>query len=119
MKKLGLVLLSVVFVMVVAGCSSSSGKTYDLVGTWVMTFDWSCDGTNGQVVSHFSKDGTWVNDNSHSGTWTVEKKEATIRYTSGTVYLGTFEDDDTLSGTVRSGSGATGCWSGIRTSTEP
>jgi hypothetical protein len=117
MKKLGLILLVVVMAFGVAGCSKD--KDADPVGTWIMTFDWGCDGSAGTVVWHIYTGGAFNDNQGNSGGWAVKKKDITLSYSNGTNYGGDV-DDDRMSGTMTSvGTGTQGCWSAARTSTSP
>lgn len=118
MKKIGLFLLAVVMVVGLAGCPSKD-KDADPVGTWVTTYDWSCNGSTGLMTWHIYPTGTFVSSEGDGGIWSVNKKDFTLAYTgsSDAIYLGTV-DNDRMAGTMSS-PGWTGCWSSQRTSTSP
>ena len=121
MKRIGLLLLAVVLVVGLAGCPGGGGnRDADPVGTWVTTYDWSCNGSTGLMTWHVYATGTFASSEGDGGIWSVNKNDFTLAYTtagSDAVYLGAV-DNDRMAGTMSS-PGSTGCWSAQRTSTTP
>ena len=117
MRKLWLLFFVVVLALGVVGCSKGD-KDADPVGTWVMTYDWDCNGSAETVVWHLYNNKTFISSSGSNGSWSVSKKDITINYANGTIYNG-IVNGDSMSGTSRGISGSTGCWSAQRTSTSP
>jgi len=86
-----------------------------IVGLWNILYDWSCDGLPGSTWIEFFNGGTFNNGEGYSGTWTQNGNQVEFVYTNGTTYTGTFSGD-TMTGTMDSLSGFTGCWDATRTS---
>jgi len=120
MKKIGLLFLVVLMAFGVAfgvtGCSKN--KDADPVGTWVLTYDWGCDGSSANAVWHIYEKGAFNDNTAGHGTWAVSKKAITLSYSNGTNYGGDV-DGDRMSGTMTAFSSTQGCWSATRTSTTP
>lgn len=57
--------------------SSISAATMDdaqadglnIVGQWILYYDWNCDGDPGATVMTFNADGTWSSDEGYTGIW--------------------------------------------------
>lgn len=116
MKKIGLFLLAVMMVAGLAGCKKDHDA--DPVGTWVMVYDWRCDGSTATVVWHIHSNGTYISSEGATGNWSVSKSSITLNYAGGTIYGGEV-DGDKMSGTMNDTKGVSGCWSAARTSTTP
>ncbi|MHB8836733.1 MAG: hypothetical protein ACYC9Y_13665 [Candidatus Methylomirabilia bacterium] len=125
MKRLGLLLIAIVMM---AGCSKDQDHTADVVGTWVVTYDWNCDGSTGSITLHLRHNGTFIvsNDVPVSGTFILRGNdfmlnpyESSSGGSSGTIYSGKV-DGDYMSGSMFSDfTDSTGCWSANRISTTP
>lgn len=118
MKKIGLLFLAVVMVMGMAGCDDVLNKDEDPVGTWVINFDWNCNGTFDVTVWHVYTGGTFTASDGGSGAWKVNESDITLTYTNGTNYGGQI-DGDGMHGTMTDAFGGAGCWTASRTSTRP
>lgn len=117
MKRIGLLFLAVVMAFGVAGCSK--GKDADPVGKWFLIVDRGCDGSTSNYIWHIYAKGSFNDESGGSGTWAVSKDDITLSYDNGTNYGGTV-NGDSMSGTMTFvGTGGTGCWTAMRTSTVP
>jgi len=95
--------------------SALTGHNKGVVGTWKRTFDWSCDGSVGITTDTIRADFTWFSSGGFSGTWTLEGDNFTYNYPGGTSYRGKVNStSSSMSGTMTSYTGSTGCWSSIR-----
>ncbi len=127
MKRLGLFLLAVVMVAGLAGCSGDHEA--DPVGTWAVTWDWSCDGKLIEnAVWHIYPTGSFSDAGGSSGSWSLADKTITLAYTYNVhqeddpgdyaIFVGEI-DGAGMEGKMSVGPAATGCWSAHRTSTTP
>ena len=95
MKRLGLLLLAVVMVVGLAGCSDGDGDpNVDVTGLWTLAIDPYCDGSTvtarssiliwrlypDGTLKSFRPDGT----PSHTGTYSVSGRKVAILYTGST-----------------------------------
>ena len=90
-----------------------TGGGDDIVGEWEIDYDWNCDGSSNTATITFAADGTFTTSDGYSGTWTQNGDQVQWVYDSGTTYDGTISGD-TMSGTMVSYSGLTGCWGATR-----
>jgi hypothetical protein len=117
MKKLLLVVLVAMMAFGVAGCHKGD-KDADPVGTWLLSYDWGCNGTYGLATWHVHTGGVFIDSDGISGGWSVDGNSITLNYTTGYIYGGTV-DGDRMDGTMTASDGDRGCWSAQRTSTLP
>lgn len=89
----------------------------DPVGIWLMIGDTGCDGGPFNLVLHIYDNGMFVDSESDSGLWSVNKNDITLNYTTIGIALAGEVDGDQMSGTWVGIS--TGCWSAQKTSTTP
>lgn len=119
MKKIGLLFLAVLMVLGMAGCSDVLETDQDPVGTWVVNYDWGCDGSVGVMTWRIYVGGSYNDNQGGSGTWKVVETNITLSYDNGTNYGGKI-DGAGMNGTMTSvGSGTQGCWNASRISTKP
>ena len=83
------------------------------VGTWPLTYDWACTGSEQTGVFYLYEDGTFADDTEATGTWVLSGDQITMAYEGGTVYTGTLGEGE-MSGTMVAFDGATGCWNASR-----
>lgn len=84
------------------------------VGTWAVTFDWTCDGTN-DATSYwtFNDNGSLSSSTGMTASWQMANNTVSIYFDSNSSYTGTLgADNNTMSGTIAN----TGCWSAARSS---
>jgi len=82
----------------------------DIAGTWILAYDWGCQGLPFYAEWYINGDGTFTSSDGFSGTWSLNGGQVTITYSGGAVYTGTVTENQ-LEGTMVSPSGSTGCWS--------
>jgi hypothetical protein len=83
----------------------------DIVGTWDLTYDWSCNGTVGYAQWYIYADGTFATSTGYTGTWTLFGDQVTMYYDMGTTYWGTVASRCIyMSGEMESATGTPGCW---------
>jgi hypothetical protein len=104
-------LTAVVLILVLA-------NNYDITGTWTLYYTWAgyTTDTATLVFSGDKKSGSFYSSNGGSGTYTVNSKNVTWTYTSGTRYTGTFSDKKNMSGTMLSYDYDSGTWTATKTS---
>ena len=118
MKKIGLIILVVAMAFGLAGCAKDHHDA-DPVGTWVISWDWECDGSAGLTLWHIFTGGSFIDDFGGGGTWAVDRSDITLTYDSGNIYGGTV-DGDSMDGTmIQAGTGRSGCWAAERSSHTP
>jgi hypothetical protein len=91
----------------------SNSQSVGVVGTWNLTFDWSCAGNNQIGSFTFRNNGTFVDGENSPGTYTLTGTQIVIRYDNGTTYTGTVSGS-TMSGQMVAFDGATGCWNATK-----
>jgi len=89
-----------------------------VTGRWDIYYAWSCDDANQTFVRNWVfDDATWANKRA-GGTWLLSGTTFQFIYgadKTGTVYTGTVNSScDTMTGTMESYSGSTGCWTAER-----
>jgi hypothetical protein len=102
---------SLVFVPINAGAE----ETPNIIGTWLMTADWTCDGTT-DATSYWTinSDNTVSSSSGKTGAWTLKDNNVTITFET-THYTGTINAaNDTISGNVSTNLD-TGCWTATKT----
>jgi len=129
-KKLMILVVVALFMtlMVSTGCK----KKFDITGAWTINYNWfaaanstsnsdlssmkgsGAAGTGTIIFTGDKKSGTFsVPAEGYTGTYTVDGKSVRWVYASGTTYVGTSTDDNTMSGTMTS-SYLSGTWSATR-----
>lgn len=116
MKKIALLFLVVVLSVGLAGCPGS--KDEDAVGTWIMTYDWECNGSADSVVWHLYDNGTFISSSGSNGSYDVSGNDITVNYSNGQINHGDINGDSIL-GTMIAVNGRTGCWAAQRISNAP
>ncbi len=112
-KKLTILLVVTLFItmMFSTGCK----KKFDIQGIWTVSYTWSNSGTGTTTITFTgSKTSGTFSSQKYTGTYTVNDKSVTWRYTSGTTYTGTSTDDNNMSGTMIGHKGGTGTWTAVR-----
>ncbi len=117
MKRLGLFLVVIVMAFAMVGCVKN--KDADPVGSWVLSFDFECDGGAGSALWFISSGGTYIDDFGDGGTWSVDNSDITLRYDSGNVFSGEVDGDSMVGSFTQAGSGRRGCWAAQRVSRTP
>jgi hypothetical protein len=105
-------------VMGLAGCPGKD-HTADPVGTWVVSYDYGCDGNPGSAVWHIHDNGTFIDSFGNTSTFNVKGDSITINLSYGTILSGTVENNNAMSGAYYTTSGGSGCWSATKTSDTP
>jgi hypothetical protein len=95
--------------------STATGGT-EVVGDWMVYFDWACDGSSGSARYTFNPDATFVEDYGGSGTWLQADNRLAWTYGSGTQYTG-FVAGDVMAGAMHDYLGYRGCWEAERVRT--
>jgi len=134
-KKLMILLIAALFVAMIfsTGCK----KSFDIQGTWTLTFNWFAVSNTAKTSSTLSavqgsaaagsdiiiftgdkKIGTFLMPaDNYTGTYSVDGDNVRWVFDSGTTYVGASSDDNTMSGTMVSSIGGfdlTGTWSAVR-----
>ena len=130
-NKLMILLIAAVFVAMIF--STGCAKKFDITGTWTLTYNWiaasnvsntsstvsamqgsAAAGSDIIIFTGDKKSGTFsIPADNYTGTYTVDGDSVRWVFTSGTSYIGTSTDDNTMSGTMTS-SYLSGTWSAIR-----
>lgn len=118
MKRMGKLLLALVLMLGVAGCSRGNHDA-DPVGTWTISWDTDCDGIDGTRAYHFYDDGTLLDASGNAATWTVDGDQIAMSFAYGGLWSGTVGGDSTVAGTYVNPDAGRGCWSGTKTSDTP
>ena len=100
------------FVVADYGVESAHGNVF---GEWIRIDDWNCS-HSGLLETYMTLNDDGTFDDSHylDGDWIQDGNSVTMRYETGTVYVGTINADGTMNGTMTSYTGVTGCWSAER-----
>jgi len=112
-KKLMILLVVTLFItmMFSTGCK----KKFDIQGTWTLSYTWSNSGTGTTTITFTgSKESGTFSSQKYIGTYTVDGKNVTWTYTSGTKYTGTSTGDNNMIGTMISYKGGSGTWTAVR-----
>ena len=83
------------------------------VGTWNVSYDWGCTGSTQSDHFYIYSDGSYSDDSSSGGNWTLSGGQITLTYGSGTVYTGSISGSQ-MNGTMVSYDQNTGCWTSTR-----
>jgi len=134
MKKIYFV-LSVVVVLSLLFTTTACKKTYDIRGTWSITYNWGANnvkvagvldkaeegkvyGTGTITFSGNKTSGTFIDSYGDAGKWTVDGDKIEFTYDGyNTTYTGTLKDENNMSGTmteVYNGVNYNGTWSATR-----
>jgi hypothetical protein len=97
------------------GGNTSAWSVAAVVGEWTLHYDWDCDGDPGLTTITFVGDGTFQNsDGATVGTWVQSGTHVSFVYYGATAsYDGTIAGNS-MSGTMSSAGGMTGCWTAVR-----
>ncbi|MCK5223110.1 MAG: hypothetical protein KAR14_16100 [Candidatus Aminicenantes bacterium] len=126
-----ILLIAAVFVAMIF--STGCAKKFDITGTWTLTYNWFAVSNTAKTSSTLSamqgaaaagsdiiiftgdkKSGTFlIPADNFAGTYSVDGDNVRWVFDSGTTYVGTSTDDNTMSGTMSS-SYMDGTWSAIR-----
>jgi hypothetical protein len=90
----------------------STGST-NLLGEWILNFDWGCTGSPGVTTITFNSDNTFTTGDDGSGTWSQINNEIEFTFTTTTQYRGYIAGLH-MAGTSDAGGGLTGCWETMR-----
>ena len=106
---IGMIVLGSLFFM---GCPLA----IDISGTWNLNYDWGCTGSPYTAQWFVESDGTFTDSQDSGGTWELTGADVTFTYSGATAtYSGTVNDAGTsMSGTITSSGGSTGCWSATK-----
>ena len=90
----------------------------ELVGRWILTFDWDCDGNPGEDEVIFNSDGSFGDDdNRNKGEWSREGQSIRWEHDKDpkSLYRGSISGLY-MSGTMSTIDGRTGCWTARKAS---
>ena len=93
--------------------TTTTTNSTNIVGTWILEWDWGCDDATGTADFYIYADNTWFIDyeDGITGTWTLEGDQVTLVFSNGTTYTGTVNSTGTeMEGTMVDYDGYTGCW---------
>jgi hypothetical protein len=80
-----------------------------LPGTWMMYFDWTCDGGYGSTPMTVNANGTWTSGEGYSGVWVQAAGMVIFDFSTGTIYTGNVASQS-ITGIQRAADGAVGCF---------
>jgi hypothetical protein len=80
-----------------------------LPGTWMLYFDWNCDGGYGNTPMTVNANGTWTSGEGYSGVWIQAAGMVIFDFSTGTVYAGNVASQS-ITGIQRAADGAVGCF---------
>jgi hypothetical protein len=89
----------------------------EIVGRWILTFDWDCDGNPDEDEVVFSSDGSFGDDeNLNEGEWSAEGTSVRWEHDEdpNALYRGSISGRY-MSGTMSTTDGSTGCWTARKT----
>ncbi|MDD1731062.1 MAG: hypothetical protein CG440_1313 [Methanosaeta sp. NSM2] len=90
----------------------------ELVGRWILTFDWDCDGNPGEDEVIFNSDGSFGDDdNRNKGEWSRESQSIRWEHDKDpkSLYRGSISGLY-MSGTMSTIDGSSGCWTARKAS---
>ncbi len=83
-----------------------------VVGSWLLTYDWNCDGTTRTINMNIYQDGRFAVGDGLAGMWSLQGYHYRGVYNMGTIYTGTVRSScEHISGTMVEDDGDKGCWS--------
>jgi hypothetical protein len=85
----------------------------DVIGDWLLLYDWGCQGTPASDVLTLQPDFTFTTSDGFSGTWTQTENLVVITFASGAEYIG-YVAGNIMAGTSSSPTGSPGCWEAQR-----
>ena len=97
--------------------TTTESTNSELVGRWILTFDWDCDGSPGEDEVIFNSDGSFGDDeNLSKGEWSSEDGSIRWEYREDPrpLYRGSLSGLY-MSGTMSTTDGSTGCWTARKT----
>lgn len=94
----------------------STGST-NILGDWIINYDWGCTGFPGNTTITFNSDNTFTTGQAESGTWSQVNNEIVFTFTTTAQYIG-YIAGPAMAGTSDSGFGSTGCWEAERPPTQ-
>ena len=104
---------------VVATTTTATESTNsELVGRWILTFDWDCDGNTDEDELIINSDGSFGDyDNLNIGEWSAEEGSIRLEYDEkpNALYRGSIYGRY-MSGTMSTIDGRTGCWTARKAS---
>lgn len=96
------------------------GTDPDVIGDWVVNYDWDCNGSTGDAVATFSPDHTFADNHGGSGTWDLNNSQIVWTYTiNGTQYTGLIAGNYMAGTMVMFNPGGSGCWTAERALVAP
>jgi hypothetical protein len=91
-------------------CTYLDNPTVNLTnGTWILDWDFGCDGSNGTSTMTFNANGTAAFPSGSTVDWSMCGDDYSHSYSSGTLYTGTYANG-IISGTLLTSTGTTGCF---------
>ena len=87
---------------------AADGQYVSLAGSWQLVYKWTGYQSESRpvvIMNDLGGEGTFICDEGGSGTWRyIGSTTVIMTYNGGTIYNGTLENSNTISGVMRNGS---------------